>query len=228
VDILSSLHRDDELTIIEPEPKWTVVTRSVHDGLKAAILAESDDFHRKNPNLSGMRKSDLKSRLMPRAPQILLDKLLDDLADAGKVEVEGETVRVSGFQVSFSPDQEQLKEWIEQVYAERRFTPPQPEELALEFAKDVKQIDKIVAGLCEIGILIKLYGPDGKPFYFHKRAIDEARQMLVDFFNDHSEMRFFEFRELLGSTRKFTTPLAMHFDAIGLTYREGEVRKMIR
>ena len=37
---------------------------------------------------------------------------------------------------------------------------------------------------------------------------------------------FFEFRELIGSSRKFTTPILTLFDDEGLTVREGEIRKL--
>jgi hypothetical protein len=37
---------------------------------------------------------------------------------------------------------------------------------------------------------------------------------------------FFEVREALNSTRKFTTPILNHFDQIGLTVRVGEIRQL--
>ena len=37
-----------------------------------------------------------------------------------------------------------------------------------------------------------------------------------------------EWKELVGATRKFTIPLAEHFDAEKVTLRVGEIRKLRR
>jgi selenocysteine-specific elongation factor len=89
-----------------------------------------------------------------------------------------------------------------------------------------RDLEPILTGLCEIGDLLQLRGPDGKPFWFHKEVIEKAHQILLDFFKNHEEMRFFEFRELINSSRKYTTPILMYFDDLGITYREGDVRRL--
>ncbi|MFH0764977.1 MAG: SelB C-terminal domain-containing protein, partial [Calditrichota bacterium] len=84
----------------------------------------------------------------------------------------------------------------------------------------------VLTGLIELGDILRLWGPDRREFFFHKDTVEKARKMLLDFFKDHDEMKFYEFRELLKSSRKYTTPLLMFFDDQGLTYRDGEVRRL--
>ncbi|NQT33949.1 selenocysteine-specific translation elongation factor [bacterium] len=225
-DILGALQRDDEVKVLQPDPKWQVVSSSLFNKLRDDILAFLDGFHKKTAHLKGVRRSDLKSNLMPGAILVLFDRLLDDLTRAGQVTVEGELVWKCDHSITFSPQQEKLKDKITDIYIEKRFNPPDIEELAVELGLTSGEIEPIVVGLCELGQLKKLYGPDGKPFFFHAETIEQARTMLLDFFKEHNEMRFFEFRELIGSSRKYTTPLLMYFDDSGLTYREGDVRKM--
>ena len=110
------------------------------------------------------------------------------------------------------------------IYLRKRYTPPTPEVAFENIKADKKEIQRVFTGMIELGIILKLHTPEGKPLYFHKKAIEEARKLLIEFFTDHSEMKFFEFRELINSTRKFTTPLLMYFDAEGLTIRYGDVR----
>ena len=228
IDIISALQRDGEVKVIESAPKWIVVNRKRFDELKEAIRQYLDVFHEKNPHLNGVRRSDLKAHLMPKAAQIVIDSLLCELGEEESIVVDGELLRRSDYRITFNEDQLQLKEKIADIYREGRFITPQPDELAIEMDINPATISTIVTALCELGELIKLHGPDAKAHYFHKDAIDEARRLLLKFFETHKEMRFFEFRELIGSTRKYTTPLLMHFDAQGLTYREGDVRKLAR
>jgi len=225
VEILGALRRDGEAVILQGEPKWMAADRARFEELKQAVSAYIAEFHAKQPHLKGARRSDLKSRLMPDAAPLFLDRLIGELAEAGVISAEGELIRLMSHQISFSIDQEALKERITAAFAGRRFQPPEPAELASELKVSPDKVEPIVAGLVELGVLLKLHDPDGKPLYYHRDAIEAARAILLEFFKSHTEMRFFEFRELIGSTRKFTTPILTHFDDIGITYRTGEVRK---
>ncbi len=226
IDILGAMQRDGEVRVLQPSPRWLVVSAGLFDTLQEKVVRFLSEFHKSEPHLKGARRSDLKSRLMPSAAQVLYDRLLEELKRDQRIELEAEIVRQTGHIIQFSPRQEELKERIARVYLERGFVTPEPEELAGELDLDISDVEPIIIGLCELGELLKLHGPDGKPLFYHREAIDEARKLLVGFFKDHTEMRFFEFRELIGSTRKFTTPILMHFDDLGITYRDGDVRRL--
>ncbi len=226
IDIIGALQRDGEVKVLHAAPKWQVVNEELYSELCEKIIAFLDEFHREQKHIKGVRRSDLRASLMPKAAQVLFEGLLRNLSDSGVVKIEGELVWKSEHQVTFSPEQIELKQKIADIYLERSFNPPSLIELADETALQTSELEPIVVGLCELGELMKFHGPDGKPFYFHKKSIVKAQEILQDFFKDHNEMRFFEFRELIGSSRKYTTPILMHFDDIGLTYRDGEVRKL--
>ena len=42
----------------------------------------------------------------------------------------------------------------------------------------------------------------------------------------NKEIKPFEFREMINSTRKFTLPLLLYFDGKGITEREGDIRQL--
>lgn len=226
IDLIGALERDGEMTVLSAAPRWQVVNHVVYDQLKSAILMELTKFHHTLPHLRGGRQTDIKTKLMPDAPPLLLDKLLEDLSASGNIEMQADVVSLKGHQVSFNPELEVKREHIANLFLTKRFQPPDAGEVAETLNVPLKLVEPIITGLCELGVLLKLYDPDGKSVYYHRDAIAEAQETLLKFFKDHAEMRFFEFRELIGSTRKYTTPILMHFDDIGLTYRVGEVRKL--
>ncbi|NQU06695.1 MAG: selenocysteine-specific translation elongation factor [Calditrichaeota bacterium] len=226
IDIIGALSRDREIKVLSPQPKWQVIDANLYTELMDNICNLLNEFHQKKSHLTGVRRADLKAKLMPQAPLNLLEALLTDLVDENKVAVDAEIVRKSDHQVTFNKDQEQLKWRVVDIYIESMFSTPGIDELSSELGNKTDEIDPIVTGLCELGELLKLHGPDGKPFYFHRIAIEKAEELLNSFFTEHSEMKFFEFRELIGTSRKYTTPILMYFDGKGLTYRDGDVRKL--
>ncbi|HSK30550.1 MAG TPA: SelB C-terminal domain-containing protein, partial [Candidatus Limnocylindria bacterium] len=49
---------------------------------------------------------------------------------------------------------------------------------------------------------------------------------LRKFLSEKGEMTAASFRDLIGSTRKYTIPLLEYFDRDGLTIRIGDVRRL--
>jgi selenocysteine-specific elongation factor len=62
--------------------------------------------------------------------------------------------------------------------------------------------------------------------YFLAGSIDQLRTMLKKFLAEKGEMTAAAFRDLIGSSRKYTIPLLEHFDREGLTIRIGDIRKL--
>jgi selenocysteine-specific elongation factor len=65
-----------------------------------------------------------------------------------------------------------------------------------------------------------------KDLVFFAPAVDELREKLRAHLQAKREITPQEWKELVGASRKFTIPLAEHFDAEKLTMRVGEVRKL--
>jgi selenocysteine-specific elongation factor len=62
--------------------------------------------------------------------------------------------------------------------------------------------------------------------FFHSRHIDDLKRQLVDFLQEHGEIKPLEFKEMCGVSRKYMIPLAEMFDDQQLTIRTGDVRKL--
>lgn len=226
IDLIGALQRDGEIKVLQSAPKWQVVSAIRYNELSGEIIDFLGEFHRLQPHVKGVRRSVLRAKLMPKTNQVFFEALLDDLVHSETVRIDGELVWQSEHKVTFNGKQQELKQIITDIYNKRMFNTPDIKELASELKLNPAEVETVVVGLCELGELIKLHGPEGKSFYFHKNIINQAKDLLFKFFESHDEMRFFEFRELIDSTRKYTTPILMHFDDIGLTYREGDVRRL--
>ena len=183
------------------------------------------EFHAGNPMRAGARKSELKTKLFAKADNAFLGRLLKEIQDAGEIAIRGEKISVAGFSVEFSSEQSELKDKIAKIYFDSAFQTPEFEEL-LEIlqANKPEPIREIITGMVESGILVELGVKVGKSLIFHSKRIEEARQIVIEILKSQGEAKFFEIREKLNSTRKFTTPILTHFDNIGLTKRIGDIR----
>ena len=95
------------------------------------------------------------------------------------------------------------------LYAKAALQPPRPVEAAVALAVDRRRaraasIELLVRG----GSLVRM-----KDLVFHAPAVDALRDKLVAHLKAHAQITPQEWKELVGASRKFTIPLAEHFDA---------------
>jgi len=85
---------------------------------------------------------------------------------------------------------------------------------------DVMQVMKVM----QIQEIIVRTAPD---MYFHTVAVQKGKDLLIDFVSEKRDITIGSFREMIGSSRKYTLPLLEYFDKIGLTARDGDIRVLI-
>ena len=104
---------------------------------------------------------------------------------------------------------------------------PSREEVATQLSPAApNEIANILQAMTELGVLLELHDGAEQPVIFHIQKVEQAERMLVDILEKNREIRLSEFREILGSTRKYTLPLLSYFDKKGITERVGDVRRL--
>ncbi len=186
-------------------------------GQKASLLLER--FHKTRPLEGGMRREELRTRLMPRAPLLLSDLVIDRL-EAGKIldSKEG-LVSLRGYEIALSPAQEAAVAELEALFLEAAFTPPGPEELPLKDRKEVKN-DQLLSLLITRGTLVRLT----PQILMHRDKGEEAWHMVQESIRDEGSITLALFRDRLEASRKFAIALLEYFDRQKLTRLTGDVR----
>jgi selenocysteine-specific elongation factor len=62
--------------------------------------------------------------------------------------------------------------------------------------------------------------------YYLSSTVDEVRAILKKFIDERGEIAAASFRDLIGSSRKYTIPLLEYFDREGTTIRIGDIRRL--
>jgi selenocysteine-specific elongation factor len=189
--------------------------------LEEQALGHLDAFHREQHG--DMSREELRAR-MPRAvPGRLFDELITSLLRRQAIEAERNVVRrPSGRQTAGA---RAAPSGLDADLAARfrgwGITPPRPKDIPSEVGGDPGSVRAALDRLLTAGVLVKV-----KPDYFiDSETLAGLRRQLVAHLERHGQITPLEWKEIVGATRKYTIPLAEHFDAEKLTLRVGEVRK---
>ncbi|MDD4503754.1 MAG: SelB C-terminal domain-containing protein, partial [Clostridiaceae bacterium] len=138
----------------------------------------------------------------------------------GIIRLENQYVAQSGFKVQFNKLQEQIKKAIEKGYQENRFNPPKLAELAEANRLDRNQCQEVYNALIDMGELVKL----DEDIAFSKDSYFDAVELLRKHINENGSIQLGQFRDLLGTSRKYAMALLDHFDQNKITKRVGDNR----
>jgi selenocysteine-specific elongation factor len=190
-----------------------VTSRRFWEQLSARAVQEVDRYHQANSLRRGMPREELKSRI--KAQPRLFTALIAHLVTDGLLLENGPLVYRPGHEIRFNPDQEKAVGRLMARFASAGYAPPSVKESQSEVGEDV------YAALVDLGRLVQV-SPDvvfSKDIY--DRMLDEIRRL----FEAHSSLSAGQVRDHFNTSRRYVLALLEHMDAIGLTVREGDVRR---
>ncbi len=194
--------------------------RSLLDQIRAIV----DTFHREQALEAGISREELRSRLGSGVSPRLFFALLQALEKGGDLEVEREICYRPGHtQKRGSHTIRPLAEKIGALYKDARLGPPRDATLAEQLDADPQSVADAIKLLVDEQTLVKV-----SALFFHRPALEDLEGRLVAFLEAEGEIAAAQFKELVGQSRKFTIPLAEHFDAQRVTLRVGDLRKLRR
>ena len=140
----------------------------------------------------------------------------------GHVEVgtERDMLRLKAFSATLS---EAEKAGVLRVLEDRGFQPPARAELASELGMQGAQMDDMLKLMHKEGSAVRI----NDAMYLSAPVYKKMIALLGGFFKNKGEMTVSEFRDLLGTTRKYAVPLLEYLDSNNITLRTGDVRKFL-
>ncbi|MEW6214504.1 MAG: selenocysteine-specific translation elongation factor [Nitrospirota bacterium] len=196
-----------------------LIHKTAFDTFREKVFQTLNDFHMKNPLKPGMLKEELRANLNiePRLFSGLIAALEKDIV------MEKEVVRLATFGVALSQADETLKAKIVGLLEKGGFQPLTKEELFQSLKLDEKQLSDILKLMAKEGSLVRI----NDSVYMTSSVYNKMIENLKDFFSRKSEMTVAEFRDLLGTTRKYALPFLQYLDSNRITLRVGDVRKFL-
>ena len=223
--VAKSLASQERLVLLGQPP--TVIVNAAHFARLAKLALEQLElFHAANPLLPGVSKQELRAKLATgRAPRsqpstALLDALLRALATAGKIDLQGELVRLGGRTIQLSAEEVVARNQIAAAYEKAGLSvPPAPEVLAT-LRIDRPRAEKLLKMLVKENVLTKVT----EDLIFHQSALRHLREILARRKTQNPRISVPDFKNLTGLSRKYAIPLLEYFDRERVTRRDGDLR----
>ena len=214
------------LLLLGQPPEWFVHLEHFRS-LAGRVVAELEHFHAANPLLAGLPKEDLRSRTGARQaahlelPSILLfNALLQALVDQGRVDVQGETVRLAGRKVQLTPEEQAAKEQIAEAFEKSGLAVPSAPEVLARLRLDRPRAEKLLQILLRESVLVKVT----EDLIFHRSALLQLKNLLLQRKAQSNHINVTTFKEITGLSRKYAIPLLEYLDRERVTRREGDER----
>jgi selenocysteine-specific elongation factor len=189
--------------------------------LREAIAASVASFHQKNPLMPGMAKETLRE--MVKATPEAFASTLSLLASAGKIDVEGDLVRIRGRGVVLKDEEAESKKQIEEAFATTGLKVPALNDVLAGLKIDKVRAQKIVTLLLRERVLIKI----SEQLVFHRAALDGLRRIIALQKAKASKIDVSTFKDLTGVSRKYAIPLLEYLDRERITRRVGDAREIL-
>ena len=197
-----------------PTSDVLVMQRGQWDAETRRVMAEVNAYHTNNPLRRGMPREELKSRLKytPRFFQAALRRWLEEslLAEMGTL------VRLSDFQPMFTPAQQESIQSLLARFAASPYSPPTIKECIEGVGEDV------YLAILERGDLVAV-SPE---VAFRKEDYDRMTEEVIAHIGKNGSLTAAEFRDLYNTSRRYALAFLEHLDAIGITVRDGDVRRL--
>lgn len=231
--VRSGLPLDETQALLEEAIREGALRRASRPGLllsvtrlesaEAQLLRHAEQFFRENPRRLYLDKIRVRQAL--GAGDVFFQDLIDHLASGGTVvEEAGGRLRFRDFGPRLEAGDEKLRTDVLSALEKAPFQPPSPGEIAEQAGRGPGDVQDILVLLEEEGEVLRL----AEDVYFHRDAVNEAREKLRAHLLEHGTMTASDARQVLSSTRKFVIPLLEHLDKEGFTVRRGDLRSLKR
>jgi selenocysteine-specific elongation factor len=222
-DRAAALYRELDAAVLGRE-RPVAVAVTIAAALRQAVLARLDDFHRAQPQASGVGVATLRKELATYLPVEAFQFLLRELADARQVEISRSEVRRAGHDFSLSPAEQVLWQRILPMLAERGASPPAIDELASDLRTTPRVVLDLMHRLRKAGQVWQM--TESRFYAANTLATLAATAAAVASASAAGEFTAAQFRDAIGTGRTLAIQILELFDRIGVTLRLGDSRRM--
>lgn len=194
------------------------------DSLKKRVKIILQEFHKKNPLKSGIFKEELKNRIIESKSQKISDTIFEYLEKEKIIKLLGKYIALWDFEIVFTKNQEEIREFIVKEYKDMAFNPPGYGEIKNKKNYLEEDFEQVYNALMDSGELIKV----DKDIVFYKKAYEDSIDILKDFFKENKSIQLGEFRDLLATSRKYAMALLDYFDQQKITKRIEDKRVLLK
>jgi selenocysteine-specific elongation factor len=196
------------------EDETLVAHAAVWENTKSRVMREVAAYHQSNPLKSGIPREMLKSRLKLTAR--VFQTTIRQMIQTGELQEVDQKIRQPGFEVRFTPQQQAKVDELMRRYAAAPYATPSIKESVEMTGED------LFDALVERGDLVSV----SADVAFRKEDYLVMVKAVREIIEQYGEITAAQFRDRFNTSRKYALAFLEHLDSIGVTAREGDVRRL--
>jgi len=191
-----------------------VTTKGYCEQLSLKTIEIVADYHQAYPLRRGMPKEELKSRLKlsPR----LFTGLTQKLIQQKKLQENGPIILFPDHEIRFSPQQDKIVRSLLNQFAASPFSPPSVKDAKSKVGEDV------YGAMVDLELLV----PVSNEVVFRREDYNQMVVEVKDLLNKNRTLSAAQVRDHFQTSRRYALAFLEHLDEIGVTIREGDVRRL--
>jgi selenocysteine-specific elongation factor len=199
-------------------PNDLVISRGLWQQIAQRAVREAESYHQANPLRRGIAREELKSRLknITKASPRLFNVALSRLVAEGELQESGPLVFRPQHSIHFTPQQQKDVDRLMTRFAAAPYAPPTIKECQADAGEDV------YAALVELGQLV----PVSPEVVFRRQDYERLLAEVRGLVRENGALTVAEARDHFDTSRRYVLALLEHLDAIGVTVRQGDARKL--
>ena len=207
--------------LLEAEVVYETKLGYIHKKKYEAVLEKLKkllvDYHNRFKLKVGIPKIEVLSKFKLSQKETL--EILDLFIKNNEIRLEGSLVAEKDFVVNYDKKQLVEKERIEKALLEGGFTPPTIKDLTNGEKPKVEILESLIDNT-----IVRL----DADLVLHADVLKEAIQKVENHFKENEQMGLAEFRDMSGSSRKYSMAILEYMDKIGVTRRLENYRVLVK
>jgi selenocysteine-specific elongation factor len=221
--LIGALTSSGALVELPVGPRRTVrVLAEVAEALEDRALRALGRLHAARPRQSAVPRAHVAAELPDLSSDALVAALLDRLRGRGLVVADARTVALKSHEPKLSQGERALKAKLAGSVRAGGFSPPDRAELSASAGARSAVVPELLALLRDEERLVEL----SPQLYLDFEVASDLRGRVIGKLQGGATMTMADLRDLLGTTRKYAVPIGEYLDRIGLTLRDGDLRRL--
>jgi selenocysteine-specific elongation factor len=209
---------NDPLKLTSPAPfplsPDLVTSKSYWQQLADRAIQEVDAYHHAAPLRRGIPREELKSRL--KTPARLFNAAMRKMIGDGLIQESGVSIYRPGHAIQFDPQQQRKVDALLAKFASSPYAPPTVKDCAVEVGDDIYN------AMIDLGMLMSVSADVVFRRDDYERMVADVRRLI----EKQGMITAAEMRDHFNTSRRYVLALLEHLDAMGVTVREGDSRRL--
>jgi selenocysteine-specific elongation factor len=214
-----------DLAAIKPfrfEEERLYTTDGRWNALRDRVIAALRKHHADHPLAPGMDMEELRALLPQSVGSRLFRSFVEQLEAAKAIVREGSFLRLPQHAPRLGDEAQRLVDRINALMSADPLSPPDMKQLGTELGANRSKMLEVLTLLERQRVITKVTSDQ----YFLTSALARMKATVIDHLKKTNELTPATFRELFGTSRKYTIPLLEYLDREGVTVRKADVRRL--